>query len=239
MNIKILNIESLLNWHNLIYAMLFLVLSFAYLYFAGYLKKYQKIKTSYTRKIFHLLIFVTAVIIDLNSDLVYIFGCMASIVICYAIYMREGNILYEALARESDAPNRTYYVIVPFLTTVIGGVASSLIFPQTAFIGYLVLGLGDAMGEIVGTYFGKNKYQVLWFGQVSQRSCEGSAAVFVTCLITIVIGVVASPFLVINVYSAFTIPLLALTCTLIEAWSPHGWDNVALQIVPAFLIGLM
>ncbi len=239
MSIKIFSIENFLDWNNLIYAILFFVLSFLYLYFAGFLKKYKKFKTGYTRKIFHLLIFITAAVIDLTSELVYIFGSMASIVGCYAIFRGKGNILYEALARESDAPNQTYYIVVPFLTTILGGVIISTIFSTTAFIGYLVLGLGDAMGEIVGTRFGKHKYHISWFGKISQRSYEGSAAVFITCLSAILIGITISPFLAFDMYSIFSVPMLALIFTLVEAWSPHGWDNITLQIVPAFLIGFI
>lgn len=239
MDIKILKIENILDWQNLIYAILFLILSFFYLYLAGCLKKYKKFKTGYTRKIFHILIFINAAAIDLTSDLVYVFGSMASIVGLYAVFRGKGNILYEALARESDTPNQTYYIVVPFLTTMLGGIISSTMFAKTAFIGYLVLGLGDAMGEIIGTRFGKNKYQISWFGQISTRSYEGSVAVFATCLFAITIGVVMSPMLILNIYSLLTIPLLALVCTLIEAWSPHGWDNIVLQIVPAFLVGFI
>lgn len=235
MDIKIFNIENFLNWYNLIYAAFFLVLSYSYLYFAGFLKTKKKVKTGYTRKIFHILIFLTAAIIDLKSDLVYIFGITASIVGFYAVFRGKGHILYEALARESDAPSQSYYIVVPFLTTILGGLISSTLFAKTAFFGYLVLGIGDAMGEIIGTRFGHHKYNVAYFGNISQRSYEGSLAVFVSSLIVIIIGIVLSP-ITFNLYFFLTIPGLALACTLIEAWSPHGWDNLTLQIAPSFLI---
>src|SRR5262249_35917983 len=57
---------------------------------------------------------------------------------------------FEALARESDAPHRTWYVVVPWFATALGGVAANLLAPHHAAFGYLVVGLADAVGEPVG-----------------------------------------------------------------------------------------
>ena len=35
------------------------------------------------------------------------------------------------------------------------------------------------------------------------------------------------------------IPLMAAVCTLVEAVSPHGWDNTLLQLVPAALVTVL
>ena len=67
-----------------------------------------------------------------------------------------GNPRYEALAREQDA-YRTYYIVIPFFATMIGGIASNVFFGPIAAIGYLVGGLGDAAGEPVGTRWGRHQ----------------------------------------------------------------------------------
>jgi hypothetical protein len=43
--------------------------------------------------------------------------------------------LYEAMARETDAPHRTHYIIVPYFATLIGGLASNILFGPVAVVG--------------------------------------------------------------------------------------------------------
>ena len=45
-----------------------------------------------------------------------------------AVWRSEGFPFYEAIARPSDAPQRTLFVLVPLATTAVGGVASNLLF---------------------------------------------------------------------------------------------------------------
>ena len=226
------------SWNVIIVSVLLgLAWSYVCLYFAGYLKKEKNFRTGHTRKIFHILMFLSAAVIQSAWGLfnVYIFGIMIFLVVLYSIFKGKENILYEALAREKDAPNRTYYIIMPGILTFIGGIASMSLFGEIAIVGYLVCGLGDAMGEIVGTKFGKHKYHVNWFGQISERSYEGSVAVFIACIFAITLGVILTPSLSLNIYSFITIPIIAFASTLLEAFSPHGWDNAIMQIAPAFL----
>ncbi len=124
------------------------------LWFAGRMKQ-KGVKTGYTRKIFHFLIFSSVVILQwlLGTDAVLLFGAMCTLLVFYAVYRGDGHIFYEALAREKDAPRRRWFVLLPWLTTGIGGVAGNLFFGHLAIAGYLVTGLGDAIGEPAGTRF--------------------------------------------------------------------------------------
>jgi phytol kinase len=165
---------------------------------------------------------------------------MCSLVIFYAIVRGNGNILYEAMARETDAPYRTHYIIVPYIATLIGGLASNIIFGPVAVVGYLVTGFGDAVAEPIGTRFGRHSYRVPSLTSVQAvRSLEGSTAVFISCIIAIIGALILSPDLVFSEWSIVAIPLLGFICVLIEAFTPHGWDNAPLQIVPTWLATLL
>ncbi len=204
--------------------------------FAGYLKKYQSWKTGYTRKVFHFITFFSAMFVQLMFGVsgVFVFGGGVSLVILYALFRNKGFILYEAMAREKDHPKETLFIIQPYLATLFGGLMINYLF-ATEYVGcaYLLAGCGDAMGEPIGTRFGKHKYRVPTLSSIkSYRSLEGSLAIFLTCL------------LVVTAYFAFAgitivwgqVFLIAVACTLIEAVSPHGWDNLTILVGSAWVI---
>ena len=216
-----------------------LLWSYCCLRFAGYLKCVRGFNTGYTRKIFHVSIFLSAVAVQRfwGFAAVCLFGTMVSLVIGYAVFCGAGNRFYEALAREQDGPRRTYYIVLPYFATLIGGVASNIFFGPLAVIGYLVGGLGDAAGEPVGTRWGKHYYFIPAFGRApaTTRSYEGSLGVLIVSLIGLFIAIAISPDIHLNVRSAITLPFIAMACTVVEAVSPHGWDNTPMQIVPTLL----
>lgn len=215
-----------------------LLWAFLCLYFAGYLKRRKGLRTGYTRKIFHFSIFFSVALIQWvwGTSAVCLFGGMTALVIVYAVWRGDGHILYEAMAREKDAPRRTYYIATPFMATLLGGLTTNILFGPVAIIGYLVTGLGDAVGEPIGTKFGKHTYKVPSLSAVKAvRSIEGSAAVFVMSLIAIALGVLLSSQFTFEPAHIGLIPILAFICMLIEAASPHGWDNATMQILPTLL----
>jgi len=218
-----------------------LVWVYACLAFAGYLKQSRGLRTGYTRKTFHFLIFGSVSLIHWlwGTPAVCLFGGMTSLVVFYAVWRGPGALLYEAMAREKDAPHRTYYVLIPYFATLIGGLTSNILFGNAALFGYLATGLGDAVGEPVGTRFGKHVYRAPSFGGVkATRSYEGSAAVFVVCLLAILAGIAMSPSARLTLSAIWIVPSLAFVCMLLEAVSPHGWDNAVLLIVPSCLAKL-
>jgi phytol kinase len=207
--------------------------------FAGYLKCVRGFSTGYTRKIFHVLIFLSAVAVQAfwGFAAVCLFGTMVSLVIAYALFRGVGNKFYEALAREQDGPHRTYYIVLPYFATLIGGVVNNILFGPLAIIGYLVGGLGDAAGEPVGTRWGRHRYVIPAFGKTraTTRSYEGSLGVLIVSLAALFIATAITPDIHLNARSAITLPVIAMACTVVEAISPHGWDNTSMQIVPALL----
>jgi phytol kinase len=166
---------------------------------------------------------------------------MVSLVLGFAVFRGAGSSFYEALAREQDRPHRTYFIVLPYFATLIGGIANNIFFGPLSVVGYLVGGLGDAAGEPVGTRWGRHRYNIPTFGKipVSTRSYEGSLGVLITSLAALFIAVAISPDIYLNVRTLVTLPAIALACTLIEAVSPHGWDNTPMQILPTFLVAIL
>lgn len=219
----------------------FLLLSVAYLALAGHLKTRRRTRTGYTRKVFHFLVFTTAVVLQITGGTrpLCLFGACTSLVIFYALWRGAGHPFYEAMAREADAPWRTYYVVVPYLTTLVGGILSNAMFGDFAVVGYLVAGFGDAIGEPIGTRFGRHRYEVPWAGGMPvTRSVEGSVAV---CLASAGAATAGAALLGIAIVPAIALRSAAIGVLSagLEAIAPHGWDNAPLQIVPAFLASLL
>lgn len=210
----------------------------ACLVLSGLLKTRWKLKTGYSRKCFHFLIFGTVVVVHRlwGTPGVCLFGGMTSLVIAYALVRGSGHVMYEAMAREKDAPRRTYYIVIPYFATLIGGLLSNILCPATAVFGYLVTGLGDAVAEPVGTRFGRHEYKVPALGGVrAVRTLEGSCAVFVASLLALTICLVLSHEGDLSGRLFLVVVLISSVSTLVEAVSPHGWDNATMQVVPALL----
>lgn len=207
---------------------------------AGWLKQHMNWRTGYTRKVFHFLIFSSAVAVQLlwNTPAMCLFGGMTSLVILFALVRGEGNRLYEAMAREKDAPHRTRFIVVPYFATLIGGVLSHLWFgPQFAVAGLLVTGVADAIAEPIGTRFGKHEYRVLSLSKTrSKRSLEGSTAVFVAAIACVLLAARLHSDIQLSWSTVALSVGIACICTLVEAVSPHGWDNLTLQLTPSWLL---
>jgi phytol kinase len=217
-----------------------LLWAYGCLSFAAYLKTRFLLRTGYTRKVFHVLIFVSAVFVQAIGGFVAVcvFGTMVSLVVAYAVIAGAGNPLYESIAREKDGRNRTRLVIIPYFATLIGGLVSSVFFGPLAIVGYLVGGLGDAAGEPIGTRWGKHSYRVST-GSASTKTYEGSLGVITASGIALMIAVAIRPELHLSLQSIIVVPLIAILCGLVEAVSPRGWDNVPMQIVPTLLAAVL
>jgi phytol kinase len=212
--------------------------SLASLWFAGRLKR-RGMMTGYTRKVFHFLIFSTVAALQwrLGTPAVCLFGGMCTLVVFFAIWRGPGNMLYEAIARQKDDPHRTFFVIVPYFTTLVGGLASNIFFGSFAIAGYLVTGLADAVAEPVGTMMGKHTYPVPSLRSVpTTRSWEGSLAVFLFSVIALCLAAALTPQISWSYFAVFKLFTIAAVCTVSEALCPHGWDNAAMQIVPSALV---
>jgi phytol kinase len=206
----------------------------------GKLALEHHVRTAYTRKIFHFSIFTMATAIHFVWQLpgVAVLGTIVSLFVLHAVWRGDGYPLYEALARPTDAPRRSLFIIVPLLTTILGGVTSNALFPRVAFIGYLVCGWGDAVGEPVGSRWGRHRYKVPSLSGVpAGRSVEGSLAVFLVGAFAATLG-----FYIYGATPQHPI-LVGIACglagALVEAVSNHGLDNFTTQVAAAAVAWLL
>ncbi|MDQ3292787.1 MAG: hypothetical protein M3Q05_15990 [Bacteroidota bacterium] len=205
-------------------------------FLVSYLKKQHQVRTAYTRKIFHFLIFSTASIFQLKYGLpaVVLFGSIVGLFVLFAVIKGDNYPFYEVMARESDRPYRSLFILIPLFTTALGGVLSNIFFMKFAYIGYLVGGWGDAVGEPVGSRWGKHRYQVpSLLGVKATRSLEGSAAVAIVSTLVAYFGFYLAGYPPVDCLKT------AIVCGLggaaIEAFSNHGLDNLTMQLTAAGL----
>jgi phytol kinase len=204
---------------------------------SGFLSRSLKRKagwpTGYTRKLFHFLIFFTAAGLHLWGGMpaVNILGAGMGIYVVLVVRAGEGNPFFESLAREKDAPRRGYFIVVPYLTTALGGLCSNLFFGPFAVMGYLIGGAADAVAEPVGVRFGKHRFKVPSLRKVkcAERSVEGSLSVLISAF-----ALSAAAFFFIlhlgGAKSLLAALLVSAAVVSIEAISPHGADNLTIQV---------
>ena len=213
---------------------LLLLVTGAAAWLAGWLRVGKGLATPYTRKIFHFIIFTIASLLHLTAGLkaVMLFGGIVSLVVIYAVVRGDRFPFYEALARPTDHPRRTLFVLVPLGTTALGGLLANLFFGGFAAVGYLVGGWGDAVGEPVGTAWGRHRYRVPSLAGVpAERSLEGSTAVCLMGVVAAMLALVAqgvSPATALGVGA-----LCGVAGAAVEAFSTHGVDNLTVQVAAA------
>ena len=199
---------------------------------ASILKIKKNIKTAYTRKIFHIMIFSMAGILQIVIGLsgVVLFGVIVVLFVLFAVYRGDGFPFYEALARPKDEPKRSVFIVLPLLTTALGGVLANVLFYPFALVGYFVCGCGDAVGEPIGAKWGKHEYKVpSVFGVKVTRSIEGSVGVLIVGFLAAFLTLLFSSYgLWISLYVGFA---CGLGGALVEAMSTHGFDNLSIQVI--------
>lgn len=184
-----------------------------------------------TRKIFHILTFTAAAYIlqFLGKTSLFIFGTIMVLVILPAVFRGRTSRFYQALVRKTTPDNGHVSILLPLAATALGGTFSLLLFGQLAIIGLLISGWADGMAEIVGSKWGKIRYNFLKKGEsAASRSLEGSLAFLITAFIAIMVAfrLLQMP-LTENILLALPIVLCS---TLIEALSPGGTDNFTVQV---------
>ena len=192
-------------------------------------------RVAYTRKLFHIVIFSAAAVVHALFELpgTLAFGTVIAGLVLTAVARGEGHPFYEALARESDRPHRTLFVLVPLATTAIGGLASGLLAGPYAVVGYLAAGWGDAIGEPVGARWGRHPYRVPSLaGVAATRTLEGSAAVL---LVSTLGALVALGSLGIGPALWWVGLACGVAAAGVEAVSNHGLDNLTVQLVPSLV----
>jgi phytol kinase len=218
----------------LLIALLTLALGSAAAAFVAWLRTARGVRTPYTRKIFHFIILSAALFVQLAWGFggTLVFGGVVALLVLAAVARGDGFGFYEALARPTDAPHRTLFILVPLATTALGGLLTNAMFPAWAHVGYMVVAWGDAIGEPVGTRWGRHRYRVPSLaGVAATRSLEGSAAVLVASVAAAAVALLVSG--VPALQSAAVAVAVGVTAAAVEAISNHGLDNLTLQLAGA------
>ena len=209
---------------------------------AGWLKLRRGLRTGDTRKLFHFSIFFLATFVHAGYGPagVNLLGCLAAIYIGYCLWSGDGNPLYEALARKSDHPRRSLHILIPFLATAAGGICSLSLFGEYALFGFAICGIADAIAEPIGIRLGRHRYRSLNLPgcKASQRSFEGSLAVFAAAFLTTVLiqSTTLNPLAPLSLTdSLLPAAAIAAGATLVEGLSPHGTDNFTIQVAASGL----
>jgi phytol kinase len=203
---------------------------------ASWLRLRRNVRTPYTRKIFHFLVIGATMFVQLHWGVpgTMVYAAVVAIVVLLAVRRGAGHPLYEALARPSDEPHRTLFILVPLATTALGGVLANVLFPLWAHVGYMVVAWGDAVGEPVGTRWGRHRYRVPSLAGVpATRSIEGSAAVVIASALAAFIALVLTD--VAAGTAAWVAVIIGAVTAAVEAISAHGLDNLTIQLAAAGL----
>ncbi len=136
--------------------------------------------------------------------------------------------MFAAFDRPEDQPHSLKWLFTQYLTTYLVAIPLWLVFDymnhqEAIMIIILINAIGDGLAEPIGITWGKHKYNVkaLFTSKTYTRSFEGSACVFITALIVLIVfhnHMTAAQFII----SIFIVPIVA---TLAEAKSPHTWDS--------------
>jgi phytol kinase len=199
----------------------------------GWLRDARCWRVGYTRKLFHFAIFTLAAVVGLAGGFgaVQAFGGAVAVVVLHAVGRAERSPLFRALARPEDAPHQRFYVLVPLFMTAAGGLSSNVLFGGCALVGYAVTGWGDAVGEPVGTRWGRHRYRVPTLTRVTcTRSLEGSAAVFLASSLAAAAALWVGDFELGGAALLTCALLVAVLCTLVEAVTFHSLDNLTIQL---------
>jgi len=99
--------------------------------------------------------------------------------------------------------------------------------PEIIAIGIVAMSYGDGFASLIGTKFGKRKYNI--FG--GKKSIEGSISMFI---ITILVSLIALYYYGVEI-NVFVIVVISFVATLVEGITPKGLDNLTVSFSSALL----
>lgn len=230
------------------------ILLYGSAYFLGLWVIKRGIRVNYTRKIFHFILFFFPLFLadhlpfqasgmtTLLSGLIFLL-CIGTFVQPLRSKSSFLSTAYAAIDRPEDRPFTLLWVSTQVVATYLILVLMALWLAQYGkqsliYVAVLVAGIGDGLAEPIGVRFGRHKYRVraLFTDHNYTRSLEGSACVFLSAILSILI--LRTQFTETQLLLAFGIVPIAMT--LAEAFSPHTWDGPFLYCVGGMsLIGVL
>jgi phytol kinase len=146
---------------------------------------------------------------------------------------------FAANTRPSDAPNEALFFWSSWLISMVALWLADLLFLDVSITrtAALLVGVSDGLAEPVGLRWGYHRYRVHWWGtnRPSVRSVEGSLCVMVSSfLIALFCYWPSQPAMMPSIAAGAL--LVASILTLVEALSPHGWDNFTIPVSAALVL---
>ncbi|MFH7025365.1 MAG: diacylglycerol/polyprenol kinase family protein [Heteroscytonema crispum UTEX LB 1556] len=152
---------------------------------------------------------------------VAIFIVWIALLIQKGLFASEDDEAVKTMTRTGD---RGELLKGPLYFVIVGSICGTLFYKSFAgIVAMSTLGWGDGIAPIIGSRYGKLKYQIL-----SNKSLEGSIAMFIFAFLASVFFV----WLILpSELNISRILLLALVATLAEACSPKEVDNIFCPIM--------
>lgn len=214
--------------------------AFGLIALAETIRRWQGYPQDFTRKIVHIGagMWVFGVLALFEHWYIGIIPFATFIVLNYIFYRYR---LFSAMDAPDSTPGTVYFAFsITVLFLLFWRTDSPVDRGYIAAAGTMAMTWGDAAASVIGRRWGRHRYTI--FG--STRSLEGSAALFIASLIAMALTlwlVPASPL------SPLTTPLAPLTvvvaavsaaavATLVEAFSPHGTDNLSVPLLAGLVI---
>lgn len=218
---------------------------YATAYITGLWVQRSGVKVNYTRKINHfVLFFLPHLLMRLNPFTPTMATTVAGAVIgvlTLAIYLRPVrrhypmvSTMFSSFDRPEDRPFTLFWLSTQIIASYIV-IVFLMVFVMDAhhydfvLIPILINGIGDGLAEPVGIRFGRHTYRTraLFTKKTYVRSFEGSACVFITAVIAIMIY---RPLFTPSQFAAALL-IIPIMMTVAEAFSPHSWDSPFLFLV--------
>ena len=144
--------------------------------------------------------------------------------------------------RPADAPREAYYFWSSWLLSFLALVGIEMIFwdPAITRASAIVVGVGDGFAEPIGSRFGRHIYKIPGFrpGRTLTRSLEGSLAVALGAFLSIVLLMIyTTDFGSVRLFTTAT--SIGLGAAVVEAVTPHGFDNLTVAVTVAGLFASM
>ncbi|MEM3696578.1 MAG: phosphatidate cytidylyltransferase [Candidatus Bathyarchaeia archaeon] len=203
------------------------------IFVSGRMEKILGIQRKASRKFLHIMIGNLPFIIPFFTSNIYPFLVAAPfipITFFASAYSPFKNLSkkMKGLADITEEGHQLGLVFYAISYTVLALLFASKQYVMVLAAGILPMAYGDAIASIVGEKFGKRKY-----GVFAEKSFEGSAAMFLASFIVFALSLfyfsLILPFSFVD--KVFSAVAVAAVTTLVEGFTPLGFDNLT---VPAF-----
>lgn len=215
------------NWLGLLLSIIYIVIVIG---IASYCFKNKKFTQEESRKFVHIGLCNWWLIAWIFFDS-YIF---ASILPAIFVIVNYGNFKFnfipgmEPVTEKKRSMGTVWYAISLFVLSIICFQKPTYMY--IGAIAILTLGYGDGLAALIGSYYGKNKFEI------NNKSVEGSFTVLLmTFFISVILLQSLFPMSQVAAYALY----IAVFATMVEMFSPHGTDNITLPLGTALFTYLL